>query len=373
MVTAIVLSCASSAHVIHVPYGDDHPHEPLANHSAEKKRWRCTADEDRGVLAARTMPSAPESVGWYMFYADQFATEEAEVSQSCFRATFGDLVNLTAVTMPLYHRVHHRVHTVRSLENRSKFQSMNCQYAQHGPPAQRHCWARLMLHKLDAARSSPYDITVLMDGDVFANPRLDLPRDSQRAWATNTLQSLVHALGSHDLAFPAKSSARNDSRSWATLAAAHSMLPKDAADFPGGFVVFRKNNATDRFFSCADRAIRAANHTINEQDAYRKITAGGLMRSATVRVLSPSLWCGGESRDVLHTSWADKGGLASLCPFVHSRLVLPEARRKCAAWFRHFPPKSPAEARHAEKLARRKRAQAERNSTINATKSRLTL
>eukprot|EP00966_Prymnesium_polylepis_P220318 5096466-Prymnesium_polylepis.1 len=38
------------------------------------------------------------------FYADAPATAEAELSRGCYRAAFGDVVNMTAVSMPMRSR-----------------------------------------------------------------------------------------------------------------------------------------------------------------------------------------------------------------------------------------------------------------------------
>ena len=345
----LLTSTFSAATVVHVPFGTANPCERIEPVTPSKK-WLCTADEDRALTAAHKPRSGVETLGFMQFYADQWATDEAEISQSCFRATFGELGNLTAITMPLHHRVHR---SAAMINTTSKFQAMNCRYAQHGSLAQQRCWTKLMLHKVVAARSSPYDITVLTDGDVFANPRLDLSPDLQRMWASNTLQSLVKALGDSDLAFPPllvdiHGNLLSDARVWESLADSHAMLPRDAANIPGGFVVFRKGAATDRFFACSEQLMRAANsataanNTLNEQEAYRKFASSGLTRNMAVRILSPSFWCGGDQgRDVLNTSWPKQDALTPPCPFVHTRNVVPEAKRVCARWFRHFPSRSP--------------------------------
>lgn len=133
-----------------------------------------------------------------------------------------------------------------------------------------------MAAKMQAARESPYDVTVLLDSDVFANSDF-LHRSSVLARLRKQLSngspllltSLEHpgfSLGSGNLGY-----------------------------VNGGFLVFAKSPRTDRFFGCvqkvmADR-VAAGQRFITEQDAQNMLLAGGTMRSMPYRLLPPEWTC----------------------------------------------------------------------------------
>lgn len=149
------------------------------------REWRCDQSEDAELFAEdEELPiSRTPTVGFLQVYSGKPAREEAEISQACFEKAFASGINLSVVEVA---------------------QPPCPSYGQHGSLAQQLCWSHLMDFRLAIARASPYDVTVMIDGDIFATPRPELtPR--QRAWRTDdvlrALRSVFTGRSTH-LAFP---------------------------------------------------------------------------------------------------------------------------------------------------------------------------
>ena len=277
--------------------------------------WTCSIEEERELANARGAEGRPQpsslprlSFGVVQIVAGATSTRESQVSQQCLRAAFGDEINVTVVAA--------KRHMERG----------RCSQASA-------CYAGIGKLKLESARDSPYDITLLMDTDVFAQPNLVVPPrllllKVQRLFASGV-----------DIAL-------SPAGDFATTLLNH---PYDGAISTlggnGGFVLVRKNPRTDRFLSCTvglmetllsspgrgTKSVWFTNYTHGQQSALTatlfdasptdtdELRQRPAFASLHVAWLHPLWTC-------RHRSMEDK-----LCLFVHARAALPEAERACSA------------------------------------------
>ena len=330
--------------------------------------WACDEPEDIRVgLAQRREPVPPNAtIGFLTFYNDGVAREEAAIAHACFERAFGSTIPMTIVdSAPL-----------RFNEKQA------CKYAQHGTKLMQYCWNKLMEIKLATARSSPYDITVMVDADLYANPRLDLTeldanrtgaRTLREKWAEEVARTLLDLFRNQavEVIFPLLSNLdrwvheANDekyvggSSAWgngsvtatkrreqrrrsradaeATGYLRHSYHPHGAATANGGFIVYRKGVATDRFFGCAAQLMAevrdgvkkqgADRYLITEMHAYRRLLGKPHMRSVAVQYIHPVWWCffvpGMAS---ISSSYPGQPNVQ--CPFVHGDAVARDSVRR---------------------------------------------
>ena len=210
--------------------------------------WRCDAAEDTALFSAR-QPHKIQSMGFLMFAVGEKALRESEFSVSCLRTTFGPEVNVTVVANT----------------------NLTCEWHQRGDDGARACWALLMREKLAAARSTPYDLTVMIDTDVFANPGLPA-----RASVLSHLKGLFR---------------RYD------IGGTYGPLPDPPGVrdgyLNGGWIAYYKSDITDRFFACADRMMQTS-PGLHEQGAYENLLKySDYMSSVTAKVLPGEWQCRG--------------------------------------------------------------------------------
>ena len=317
----------------------------LLEPTVEPRAWSCTAEEDMELLlrqrTSSSFNSSRATIGLLQLVhgTDERFLAEASTSRACIEQAFGE-------TLPL---------TVAAAEG------ITCAFKQHGSPAEQECWASLMAAKHEAARSSPYDVTVLLDADMFANAG-----HPARQQVGATLRSL---LTSEDVMLGAMEAPYREEIS---------EVPLPLGKLNGGLLVYARAPASDRFFACTQQLmVRArregwvmarppgstkANLTFNEQDAINwllypaaagsNVVAESLgmrvpnappatMRSVTLRILPPSWMCRGvyparapvylnptEYNASAHSmaSWRETGeGVerGTPCVFVHNHLADP--------------------------------------------------
>ena len=237
--------------------------------------WSCSLRED--LELAGTLDVRPvRSIGFLQMVAPRPSKSgrkrpippggmtEAGMSHACLRATFGPEVNLTIAGSDLTPA------------------SLGCNatgWVQHGTKEERACFAALGAAKFEAARASPYDLTILLDTDVFANPshwaRRRLLDDVRRRFESGS----VDIMGAQELA----------RLNWGL---------DDMMNV--GFVIYRKSHATDRVFACAARFIRtaiAAGGDLIDQDAFYLLMHSRMMRSVAFRYVLPNWHCRGTPPD----------------------------------------------------------------------------
>ena len=82
-------------------------------------------------------------------------------------------------------------------------EDVTCRFRQQGTPEEEDCWAALMAAKVRAARSSPYDITLLLDTDVFGNPAHPLRLGLADALKQRMVQGGIDLFGAEELSYAA--------------------------------------------------------------------------------------------------------------------------------------------------------------------------
>ena len=320
----------------------------LLEPTKEPRSWSCSADEDMELLMSQRTSSSSTSfnrtratigVLQLVHGTDEHFLAEAATSKACIEQAFGD-------TLPV---------TIAGAE------AITCTFRQHGTRAEQECWASLMAAKHEAARKSPYDVTVLLDADMFANAGHPA---SQQVGAT--LRSLL--TGEGVMLGAMQPPYRQEI----------SETPLPVGDLNGGMLVYSRSPTSDRFFACTQQLMARAhddgwvvvrphgstkaNRSFNEQDAINWLLYPGAtgyhvvaqslgmrtpapseptMRSVIMRVLPPSWMCRGvypahgpvylnptEYNASAHSkaSWrqdAESDERGTPCVFVHNHLVDP--------------------------------------------------
>ena len=222
----------------------------LRRDMAALRSWNCSLEEDDDLIRASTHTPRLQTVGFLIFAVGAAARAEAELAHGCLRAAFGATTNVTIVSQS----------------------RLGCKWNQHGTAEQKECWSRLMSEKVSAARRSPYDLTLLIDTDVYPNVKHErlsrILRTLKRLFSRGMTE---HGRG-YDIG------AVHDSY-WLTR-------PREG-QINGGWLVYRNSEATDRFFACAQRYMLRAQ--VHEQDAYNELLNRREMRSLSLKVF-PSEW-----------------------------------------------------------------------------------
>lgn len=133
---------------------------------------------------------------------------EAENSLQCLKNAFGHDVNITIINKD----------------------HPTCAWKQHGNLKERECWCTLMKAKMHAVRNSPYDVTAVIDSDVFANPKF---KEIQRL-PFEVLN--LFRYGAVDM--------------YGVYGSAHYDGLFGGGALNGGFYIVLRNARTDRFFEC---------------------------------------------------------------------------------------------------------------------------
>lgn len=286
--------------------------------------WTCSPEEDVEMAAHWYKAGQADwrelSVGILQLVHgdDEEFRAEADASQDCIRQAFDESIPRTT----------------------AQAEEITCTPKQHGTTEEKECWNALMRAKFSAVRESPYDITILLDTDVFANPS-----HNARAILGDTLKSYmarggIDILAAHEasqivMEATVCAAAARDGGCLRTDADGRQTALSDLGDFislgtlNGGILVVRKSPITDRFFACADRYMAAdtANH---DQRALNTLLGApgqraNSMRSVTQRTLPPEWMCRSHKLESspMHMdedrAYADVDPIKVPCVFVHSR------------------------------------------------------
>lgn len=219
---------------------------------ASFERWNCDSDEDRALASEEWQP--PKSFGVLFFAVGSEVEREVRHSISCLHEAFGEL-DVTVV-----------------------HGDIDCDFLQiGGTHDQNLCWMELMKLKLLAARLFPYDLTLLLDTDVMANPQHN---------SSSPVRALLDRFRSGRTDVIATNGPVNPVDEDVQLPMGH---------INGGMIGYRKSRTVDRFFACTATYMDAQRPTFtNEQVAYNRLLAGvpGMpMRSLQLLVLRDAWQC----------------------------------------------------------------------------------
>jgi hypothetical protein len=267
--------------------------------------------------------TAALTVGFlFVIYGAEYK-DQCNLAVNCLRATFGGHVGVTVVKVV-------PEDLACKVDRADMFGS---------------CWGKLMLIKVLSAMLAPeYDIVVLADSDVYANPTYPL-----REYVLDRLRSIfeqrtVDIATTDDLLYHQRVRARNNGNQGG-------LVNMTRAEFLGyanaGFLVFRRSAAMTRFFACASELVPLVK--ISEQDAYNRLFESPTMRSVVRKTLPPVWSC--RSRVSVNSGWKQSFTRTDVaeypCLFVHSKRATPSAGPVChagaTAAAKALPPTEPAE------------------------------
>ena len=254
--------------------------------------WDCSVEEDRELIAEAPNLPEPKTIGLLYLAIGNESLTEFSAGLSCLRQFFnGSTPERTQVHVTLVHGTPNDVK-----EGCTKFHFFG--------GAADECWNTLMQTKLAIARMAPYDVTVLMDADVFANPLYN--KLDEHPFHDSLLTLFKHNFNIH-------------------------LVGRSVREGPivgsinGGFVAYRRSNASDRFFSCVAQ-LMASRKNLNEQTAYDIVLKHSdvhPMASVGTWLLPPEWNCRGLRK---------RGGsildLTDECMFIHTH-IHPYTRNVC--------------------------------------------
>ena len=269
----------------------------------------CSAAGDRAVLLRAldmTRQAPPLSVGFlFVIYGANY-TDQCNLAVQCLRAAFGGSVGVTVVQVAK--------------------DDLACKVIYN----QGSCWGKLMQIKVEAAMLAPvgYDVIVLADSDVYANPTYPLRGHVLDQLRSIFQQRTVTIATTEDLLYHQRSTGRAGGNTGGLENMSH-------AEFLGyanaGFVVYRRSEAMARFFACASELVPQAK--ITEQAAYNKLFESSTMRSVVRKTLPPVWSC--RSRASVRSGWKESFTRTDVaqypCLFVHSKRATPTAAPVCLA------------------------------------------
>ena len=214
--------------------------------------WRCNQAEDVALVRELGSSSAMHahelrkaSRGFLMVTNGRAARDAGAVSAACLREATGWEVMVRELQLPC------------ALEPKPRKQSSR---------GSRSCFGTLMRLKMEAARASPFDLTALVDTDVYPN------RSLLRQLGTGALTQALNygsLLAEAEVVMP-YGPLRPESASGVPL------IPPPF--FNTGLIFFRKGNATDRFFACvAAQVHRTAAPSIERSRGSSLVLASSLI------------------------------------------------------------------------------------------------
>ena len=298
----------------------------------ESDSWTCSSDEDVAMTKHWYKDGEnsweDQSIGVLQLVhgdGDEFRAEAA-ASKDCISRAFGESISHAA----------------------SLAEEVTCTPKQHGSEEERECWNALMRAKFRAVRESPFDITILLDTDVFANPshgaRMTVGETLKRHMASGGIDLLAaheasQIVAQADRAVKLSQDFASNQTSLQELGDQSNVGDTlNLGTLNGGVLVVRKSPITDRFFACAERfmAANTANHdqralnTLLGEPGKRETS----MRSVTQRTLPPEWMCRSHKleRNPMHTESAFSEAVRGAvpvnvpCVFVHSRFGFEKFR-----------------------------------------------
>jgi len=284
------------------------------------REWKCDSSEDLALLKHRRRLARDATIGALYFTHGLHDKVTLRKSSLCLNAVFGNRFRISYVQSDELWTSALTCDPVQSSRNTT----------------QRRCWVELMMRKLEAARLAPFDITIMIDSDMFANPLARHPTD--RGSTLSALRSRF-ANSDVDILFGMESSF--------FFSAENTLGPRvDLAELEpsinGGLVIYRRSAATDRFFACTQQLMRQhIGGLVDDQWAYQRIVNTHGMNSIQAQLL-PRQW---SCKLGVHHTWAsdDSRGVDRTytevgidarpvkCIFVHSHaLNMETVERQCS-------------------------------------------
>ena len=123
-------------------------------------------------------------------------------------------------------------------------EDITCRYKQHGTQKEEECFSALMAAKVRAARSSPYDITIMINTDVYGNPSHPMRLGMAEALKKRMVEGGIDLFMANE---PSYSVYRGNFAERMNFGLINS-----------GLLIFRKSPITDRFFACTDNFMASA-------------------------------------------------------------------------------------------------------------------
>ena len=252
--------------------------------------WKCTAEEDAGMSKhwqdLSTVALADVSIGVLQLShgLEKSFVEVANSSRACLEETFGASLPLTV----------------------ARAEDITCSYKQQGTKEEEDCFSALMAAKVRAARSSPYDITIMINTDVYGNPSHPMRLGVAEALKKRMVEGGIDLFVANE---PSFSVYRGDFTQRMNFGLVNS-----------GMLIFRKSPITDRFFACADHFMantpRQKKHSkMHVREAYDNLL---MPRGATLLPTLSNAAMSAAGLDVDCKSWCGKGARAQEGSWKHT-------------------------------------------------------
>ena len=184
--------------------------------------WNCTADEDADMskhwrdLSRVELKDVSIGVLQLAHGLDPSFLQAANSSRACLEETFEASLPLTIATA----------------------EDITCRYKQQGTREEEECFSAFMAGKVRAARSSPYDITIMINTEVFGNPSHPMRLGMAEALKKRMVEGGIDLFVANE---PSFSVYRGDFTQRMNFGLLNS-----------GLLIFRKSPITDRFFACTE-------------------------------------------------------------------------------------------------------------------------
>ena len=253
--------------------------------------WKCTAEEDAGMSKhwqdLSTVALADVSIGVLQLShgLEKSFVEVANSSRACLEEAFEASLPLTV----------------------ARAEDITCSYKQQGTKEEEECFSALMTAKVRAARSSPYDITIMINTDVYGNPSHPMRLGVAEALKKRMVEGGIDLFIANE---PSFSVYRGDFTQRMNFGLVNS-----------GMLIFRKSPITDRFFACADTFMagvpsRQKKHSkMHVREAYDNLL---MPRGATLLPTLSNAAMSAAGLDVDCKSWCGKGARAEEGSWKHT-------------------------------------------------------
>jgi len=252
--------------------------------------WKCSAEEDAGMSkhwqGLSTVALADVSIGVLQLShgLEKSFVEVANSSRACLEETFGASLPLTV----------------------ARAEDITCRYKQQGTKEEEECFSALMSAKVRAARSSPYDITIMINTDVYGNPSHPMRLGVAEALKKRMVEGGIDLFVANE---PSFSVYRGDFTQRMNFGLVNS-----------GMLIFRKSPITDRFFACAEQFMantpRQRKHSkMHVREAYDNLL---MPRGATLLPTLSNAAMSAAGLEVDCKSWCAKGARAQEGSWKHT-------------------------------------------------------
>ena len=248
------------------------------------RNWSCSLDEDLELI--RTDKPKLRTIGFMMLAVGQRSLKEAQIAHNCLNHTFGPQTLVSIVSM----------------------KNVNCRVRQVGTTDDRTCWSRVMIKKFHALKKSPYDLTIFMDTDVFANPH-NKHRHSVLPYLRQIFEHNFDVGG--------------------VLDPSHGDVLR-LSFYNSGLLVVRRGLHTQRFISCAEKVLQNDMQlSSGEQTAIQRWMWSGLARSTYPYIFHPEWQCRNYDlkRDQIYEERSIRWNPNVPCIFIHRKMDISDSTK----------------------------------------------